>query len=78
MAPLCSGVDQGFGAVWPYLHCLSLGLIATVLRSQFTFRTKLILTGQLVAPEVAWVGSPLRGDLARSARSADPALDWPC
>jgi len=43
------GIDQGFGAVWPYLHCLSLGLIATVLRSQFTFRTKLILTFLLVA-----------------------------
>lgn len=49
MAPLCSGVDQGFGAVWPYLHRLYLGLIATVLRSQFTFRTKLILTALLVA-----------------------------
>jgi hypothetical protein len=49
LAPLCSGVDQGFGAVWPYLHRLYLGLIATVLRSQFTFRTKLILTALLVA-----------------------------
>ena len=44
-----SGVDEGFGAVWPYLHCLSLGLVATVLRSQLPLRTKLILTGLVVA-----------------------------
>ncbi len=44
-----SGVDEGFGAIWPYLHCISLGLFLTVLRSQFTLRTKLILTGLLVA-----------------------------
>ena len=27
---------------------------------------------------MAWVGSPLRGDLARSARSADPTVDRGC
>jgi hypothetical protein len=43
------GVDEGFGAVWPYLHCLSLGLFVGVLRSKFTLRTKLILAGLLVA-----------------------------
>ncbi len=44
-----SGVDEGFGAVWHYLHCISLGLFVAVLRSQFTLRTKLILTALLVA-----------------------------
>jgi hypothetical protein len=43
------GIDEGFGAVWPYLHCLSLGFFVAVLRSKLPLRTKLILTGLLVA-----------------------------
>ena len=53
--------------------------MSAVFVSKLSLRTKLVLTFLLVATWGGdWARSQLRGDLARSARSADPTSSKGC